>query len=141
MNPYEREIAGMKKTVENLLWVIDCVPTQCRCWDKTITGYHITDISNIDAIKNEGLKMHSSHDREDCVYLFLDGDINSNNIRILLGDVKQYALIKVELPADAITKLHYDGLYNCSFNCAYAAAMYLDNIPANYIKDVEVKTL
>lgn len=127
--------------LSSLLQMIDCLPVEQRVWDNDIIGYHITNIDNLESIKENGIVAHSSrqsYDRPECTYLFLDHDIDPKNIPNLLGDVEQYLLIQVKLPKEDIIKLKFDGLYNVSFNFGYGAAMYFDNIPIDYITNIQI---
>lgn len=125
----------------DLLEMIDIVPSNYRQWDNDIFGYHITIIDNVGDIKQNGLIAHSSkqsYNRPDCVYLFLDNEIDGDNISNLLGEITQYAIISVKIPKNEIGKLKFDGLYNISFDFGYGAAMYFDYIPINYITDIQI---
>jgi len=127
--------------LRDLLQLIDTVPPKHRQWDNDIIGYHITTIDNVNNIKQNGLIMHSSkqsYNRPDCVYLFLDNEIEPENIPNLLGEVNQYAIISVKIPKKEIGKFKFDGLYNISFDFGYGASMYFDNIPTNYITDIQI---
>ncbi len=132
------------ESLSDLLWTIDSVPVKYRSWDNDIIGYHITKIDNIDAIIKNGLIAYSSkqsYDRPEAVYLFLDNEIDYNNIPVLLGDVEQYAILTVKIPKYEVTKLKFDGLYNVSFDFGYSAVMYFDNIPNNYITDIQIYSI
>ena len=127
--------------LSSLLQMIDLVPSEHRNWDSEIIGYHISDVDNLKNIKENGLVAYSSnqsYDRPECVYLFLDNEIPIKNIPVLLGDVEQYLLIQVKFPKEDIKKLKFDGLYNVSFDFGYGAAMYFDNLPADYITDIQI---
>jgi hypothetical protein len=124
-----------------LLELTDTVPAEYRNWASDVYGYHITSLDSIDSIKQNGIYANSSrqsYDRPECVYLFLDHEIDSDNIKILLGDVDSFAIVTVKLPAAEVKKMRFDGLYNISFDCGYGAIQYFDNVPAEYIIGIDI---
>jgi len=127
--------------IEELLWTIDAVPEGHRTWDSDIIGYHITTVDNINNIKQNGIKANASQQkyaRPECTYIFLDNELSDKNIPVLLGNVDQFAIVSIKIPKEDITKLRFDGLYNISFNFAYGAAMYFDDIPTDYITGIKI---
>jgi hypothetical protein len=124
-----------------LLELTDTMPAEYRNWDSDIYGYHITSTDNIDSIKQNGIYSNSSrqsYDRPECVYLFLDHEIDSDNVKILLGNVDNFAIVTVKFPASEVKKMRFDGLYNISFDCGYSAIQYFDNVPAEYIVNIDI---
>ena len=129
------------KSIENLLCMIDCVPQGKRTWNNDIICYHITDITNLESIKKDGLLMHSSvqsYNRPSCVYLFLD-DVHCDNVPILLGNVDNFLLLTIKIPSVEIDNFKFDGLYNISFEHGYGAVMFFDNIPNEWIMSIDIK--
>ena len=135
----------INKNLPDLLEVIDTVPAEHRQWDEDIICYHLTSVDNVDGIRNHGFIPNSSkqsYDRPECVYFFLDHDLDSDsNAHVLIGDVDQYALITLIIPKAEIGKMKFDGLYNMSFDFGYSAIQYFDDVPAAWIKNVEIKNL
>lgn len=133
------------QNITELLDIIDTLPPELKLseWSKLgggdVIGYHITYTHNIDDIRKQGLVAHEvsmkCRRRPYAVYLFLD-DLDERNVPILVGDVTEYAVIKVKIPRENISNLYYDGLYNMSFDCGYGAAMYLGDIPESWIIEV-----
>jgi hypothetical protein len=129
-------------SLSDLLWTIAEVPANKRQWNGNITAYHITKIENVDGIKTNGLdavSCYQGYDRREAVYFFLDGDFSPANVPTLLGEVKEYAVITLSIPANEIKNMAFDDLYNASFSFAFGAAMIYRNVPANWIKKVEYR--
>ena len=130
--------------LSDLLWTIAEVPANKRRWDENITAYHITQTKNAESIKTDGLKAKScyqGYNRQDAVYFFLDSDFSPANIPTLLGEVTEYAVITLNIPANEIKNIAFDGLYNCSFAFAYGAAMIYSDVPANWIDSIEYRNV
>jgi hypothetical protein len=97
------------------------------------------------SINRDGLvacSSRQSYDRPDCVYFFLDHELDSDsNARVLIGDVEQYALVTIIIPKSEIGKMKFDGLYNMGFDFGYSAIQYFDYVPAAWIKNIDIKNL
>jgi hypothetical protein len=115
-------------------------------WTDTIIAYHITNINNIDAIKDQGLKSNIitklSYDRQSAVYLFASyQDAIDKQLRLaLFGSDNNLAIIKVQISKQFYEYLKYDGIFNmsiiCSDNSYPTAIQFLHDIPSNWIKSI-----
>lgn len=106
--------------------------------DETVICYHVTEASNEQAIRDNGLKAYECQQgrvtRQAACYLFISkNDINEDTIKIL--GINNPVTIKVKLTGDQLlNKANYDGMFNASFeDYAWTAIQYLDDIAPSQI--------
>lgn len=103
-----------------------------------VTCYHVTDAANLTSILQNGLRATECQQgrttRRAACYLFVDRtDINSDTIKIL--GIKNPVVVKATLTGEQLLdKAGYDGMFNATFDCAWSAIQYIDNIPASAIE-------
>jgi hypothetical protein len=129
--------------LQNLLWTIAEVPAQHRQHMHNVPviyGEHITTATPEEIGKGITTKSsHQSYNRPDASYFFLTPH-TANDVKIVLGNVKEYTVVTLAIPGDEIAKMNYDGLYNVGFvNANNTAVQYFGNIKSEWI--VEAKTV
>jgi hypothetical protein len=108
---------------------------------ENVIGFHVTRKNNLKSILELGLtarRSKQSYDRPNAVYLFLEMDeINATNIDILGLANEDLCIVKVNIPAKYVLQyMSWDGLYNVTFGTSRSAVQYLENIPPEWIEEV-----
>jgi len=110
-------------------------------WGET-TLWHITDIDNIQSIREHGLRtsgcgkwMSSGQDRPEAVYFFCAKSVLRDMAKALLDEGITPAVVEVVIPADQCHLLAADNFFNMSVEESYMTAVkFLGDVPASCIR-------